>query len=166
MTHLVTVPEEQVGLRSQFTMFRRIASFPVAVCFALIVLTVLTVGHRFNDLDLWWHLKIGEQIWATHSIPRFDTFSFTTNHHLRTPHEWLAEWLLFGVYHFAGYSGLMAWMCVVGSAIVVSSYVLAWVYSGNAKTAFLPAMAAWFSPPASFLCARSYWDSCFFPLNS
>ena len=150
MTQAAVLPEEQPLLPCRVTLFGRIATFPIAVSFALVVLTVLTVSRRFNDLDLWWHLKIGQQIWATHSIPRFDTFSYTTNHHLRTPHEWLSEWFLFGVYHFFGYTGLMAWMCVVGSGIVVSSYLLAWLYSGNAKTAFVPAMITWFFATSVF----------------
>ena len=148
--HTVSVADEPASAPVQLRLIRRIASFPVVLSLALVLLTVLTVRHRFNDLDLWWHLKLGEQIWTTHSIPRFDTLSYTTNHHLRTPPEWLAEWLLFAIYHFLGYSGLMLWMCVVGSGIVLSSYILAWVYSGNAKTAFLPAMVVWFFATSVF----------------
>src|SRR6185295_4079814 len=38
-------------------------SFPVMLSLALVVLSVLTVRTRFNDPDLWWHLKIGATIW-------------------------------------------------------------------------------------------------------
>ena len=35
----------------------------------LIALAVLTVRARFNDSDMWWHLKTGEIIATTHTIP-------------------------------------------------------------------------------------------------
>ena len=38
-------------------------------------------GSRFDDPDMWWHLKTGEIIWTTHHIPTTDIFSYTTNHH-------------------------------------------------------------------------------------
>jgi len=48
----------------------------VMLSVALAVLTVLTVRNRFDDPDLWWHLKIGQIIWNAHSIPNADAFSF------------------------------------------------------------------------------------------
>ena len=60
---------------------RRICSFPVMLCGLLAVLSVLTVRDRFNDPDMWWHLKTGEVIWTTHTIPTTDLFSYTTHHH-------------------------------------------------------------------------------------
>ena len=40
----------------------RVFSFPTFLALALIVLAVLTVRSRFNDPDLWWHLKNGQTI--------------------------------------------------------------------------------------------------------
>ncbi|HJY05956.1 MAG TPA: hypothetical protein VJ323_06540, partial [Bryobacteraceae bacterium] len=60
---------------------RKIFSFPVMLAGMLVVLAVLTVRSRFNDPDMWWHLKTGEIIWNTHRIPTVDLFSYTTNHH-------------------------------------------------------------------------------------
>src|SRR5215212_3075164 len=79
---------------------RRLFSFPVMIAGLLVVLTVLTVRGRFNDPDLWWHLKVGEIIWNTHAIPTADFFSFTTNNHPWIAHEWLAELAIFGAYKF------------------------------------------------------------------
>ena len=122
---------------------RNIFSFPVVLAAMLAVLTVLTVRGRFNDPDMWWHLKTGEIIWNTHSIPRVDLFSFTTNHHPYVPHEWLSQLAIYAAYHFGGYTGLMLWLCVVASLIVIGGYVLCWIYSGNAKVAFAGALGIW-----------------------
>src|SRR3989442_3061953 len=99
-------------------------SFPVMLAVALIVLTVLTVRSRLNDPDLWWHLKTGEIIWTTHSIPRTDLFSFTTNNHAWTAHEWLSQVSIYGAWKLGGYTGLMIWLCVFPSALFIAGYVL------------------------------------------
>jgi hypothetical protein len=110
---------------------------------ALIVLAVLTVRGRFDDPDMWWHLKTGEIIWTTHTIPTTDTFSYTTNHHAYIPHEWLSQVLIYGAYRWGGYPGLMLWLCSFTSVLLIAGYILCSVYSGNAKVAFLGAMTIW-----------------------
>lgn len=112
-------------------------------CF-LAVLAVLTVRARFDDPDMWWHLKTGEVIWSTHSIPTTDLFSYTTNHHALIPQEWLPEALIYASYRLGGYSGMMLWLCLFGAALLIAGYVLCSIYSGNAKVAFLGAMIVWF----------------------
>ena len=62
------------------------------------VLAVLTVRSRFDDPDMWWHLKTGEIVWKTHTIPVADVFSYTTAHHALVPHEWLSQLLIYGAY--------------------------------------------------------------------
>jgi hypothetical protein len=119
-------------------------SFPGTLTVALIVLTVLTVRSRLNDPDLWWHLKTGEIIWNTHSIPQTDLFSFTTNNHAYTPHEWLSQVTIYGAWKLGGYTGLMVWLCVFASLILIAVYALASSYSGNVKVALLGALTAWF----------------------
>ncbi len=109
----------------------------------LLPLAVLTVRGRFNDPDLWWHLKTGEVIWTTHTIPATDLFSWTTNHHAWIPHEWLAQMSLYGMYHWDGYTALMLWFCVVTAFLILSGYALCSLYSGDAKTAFLGALVVW-----------------------
>lgn len=109
----------------------------------LAVLAVLTVRGRFNDPDMWWHLKTGEIIWNTHAIPRVDLFSYTTNHHAWTAHEWLSQLTIYGAYHFGGYTGLMLWLCVFASAFLIAQYGLCSLYSGNAKVAFVGGLVAW-----------------------
>lgn len=123
---------------------RAVFSFPVAVSSLLMTLGVLTVRARFDDPDLWWHLKTGQIIWTTHTIPTTDIFSYTTNHHVWVPHEWLSQVLIYGAYRFGGYSGLMLWLCFFTAAILVAGYALCCFSSGNAKVSFVGAMTIWF----------------------
>src|SRR5215467_15425176 len=104
---------------SRSSILRLAFSFPVTLAAALIVLTVLTVRDRFNDPDLWWHLKTGEIIWNTHSIPQTDVFSFTTNQHAWTAHEWLSQVAIYAAWRLWDYQGLMLWLCVSGSLLII-----------------------------------------------
>ncbi|MFH1428385.1 MAG: hypothetical protein ABIH39_01455 [Candidatus Margulisiibacteriota bacterium] len=67
--------------------------------------------------DIWWHLKTGELIWHTNTIPRFDVFSFTNFGTEWVAHEWLSEWIFYGCYKLAGLSGLILWRSLM--ALVV-----------------------------------------------
>ncbi len=122
---------------------RRLFSFPVMLAGMLVVLAVLTVRGRFNDPDMWWHLKTGEIIWNTHTIPTVDLFSYTTNHYAWTAHEWLSQLTIYAAYHFGGYTGMMLWLCLFASAFLIAQYVLCSLYSGNAKVALLGGLVAW-----------------------
>ncbi|HTW45117.1 MAG TPA: hypothetical protein VMD58_06185 [Acidobacteriaceae bacterium] len=123
---------------------RRILSFPVAIAGALSVLAVLTVRDRFDDPDMWWHLRTGQVIWNGHHIPTTDLFSYTTHHHAWVPHEWLSQVLIYGAYRLGGYTGLMVWLCVFASALAIAGYLLCSQYSGNAKVGFLGGALVWF----------------------
>jgi hypothetical protein len=108
----------------------------------LAMLAVATVRTRFDDPDMWWHLKNGEVTWTNHSVLTTDLFAYT-NHHAMIPHEWLSELLIYGAYRLGGYSGLMLWLCFFTSAMLVAGYALCWLYSGNAKVAFVGGITIW-----------------------
>ena len=71
----------------------------------LAAIAVLSVSTRFNDPDLWFHLRLGQIVWSTHSIPSTDTLSFSAYGHPWTAHEWLAQWSIYGAYHLGGNTG-------------------------------------------------------------
>jgi hypothetical protein len=119
-------------------------SFPSMLSVSFCLLMLLTVRGRFDDPDMWWHLKVGEIIWNSHSIPRTDQFSYTTNQHSWLPHEWLSQLAMYAAYRAGGYTGL--WCCLFGLAalLVVSVYWLCSLYSGNSKLSMLGGLVAWF----------------------
>jgi len=129
---------------------RGIFSFPAVLAAGLAVLCVLTARGRLADPDLWWHLKMGEVIWKNRAIPRTDLFSYTTNHHAIVPHEWLAQVTIYAAWALGGYTGLMVWLCVATSLLVIAAYALAAVYSGNAKVALLGGLVTWFFATTGF----------------
>src|ERR1041384_5589068 len=68
-----------------------------------------------TDPDFWWHLKTGEHIVAVKSIPRTDIFSTLRFGSEWVTHEWLSEVLMYVVFRFLGYGGL-----IVGFAAVIT----------------------------------------------
>ena len=107
----------------------------------LSVLAVLTVRSRFDDPDMWWHLRMGQVIFTSHTVPATDIFSFTTNHHSWIPHEWLSQLTIFLAFRAGGLSGMMLWLCLFTSALYIAGYVFCGLYSGNFKVAFLGSLA-------------------------
>jgi hypothetical protein len=110
----------------------------------LIALAVLTARSRFNDPDLWWHLRTGQIIWTNRAVPRTDLLSFTTGQHAWVPQEWLSQLSMYAAWRAGDYSGLMLWFCIATAALLVIQYVSCSLYSGNAKVAFLGALVTWF----------------------
>ena len=125
-------------------LIRGLLSFRVMLALGLAVITVLTVSNRFNDPDLWWHLKLGQIVWNTHSIPSTDMLSYTAYGHAYTAHEWLAQLSIYGAYRLCGYTGLMLWLAVLASVLFILVYVLCYLSTQNALVAFLGGVCAWF----------------------
>jgi hypothetical protein len=133
---------ERIIPAARIPILRRIFSFPVMLSSLLVMLAVVTVRLRFDDPDMWWHLKNGEVTWTSRTVLTTDLFAYT-NHHALIPHEWLSELFLYGAYRWGGYSGLMLWLCFFTAALLIAGYALCSLYSGNSKVALLGALAIW-----------------------
>jgi hypothetical protein len=139
-THLTA---DRIDVARDIRFSQRIFSFPVMLSALLAMLATLTVRGRFDDPDLWWHLKTGEVIWKTRAIPTTELFSYTANHHAWTDHEWLSQLMIYAFYRLGGYSGLMLWLCLFTAALLIGGYAVCSLYSGNAKVALVGALTIW-----------------------
>jgi hypothetical protein len=69
------------------------------------------------DADIGWHIRTGEQILATHSLPRTDPFSSTMQGQPWFAWEWLYD-ILLGILHQAcGLDGVV-WLCALLVALI------------------------------------------------
>ena len=72
------------------------------------MLFVLAVRQSVSiDPDLWWHLKAGQQIIDTRSIPHTDDYSFTKQGSEWVAHEWLSEVIMQAIYRVGGLTSLV-----------------------------------------------------------
>jgi len=70
------------------------------------------------DADIGWHIRNGEQILATHSLPRTDPFSSTMQGQPWFAWEWLYD-ILLGILHQAcGLNGVV-WLCALLAAAIL-----------------------------------------------
>ncbi|QNI32877.1 hypothetical protein H7849_02450 [Alloacidobacterium dinghuense] len=134
---------EQTTVATHVGALQRVFSFPVMLASLLVLLATITVRARFDDPDMWWHLKTGEVIWNSHTIPTTDLFSYTARHQAFMPQEWLSQVLIYGAYRAGGYAGLMLWLCIFTSAVLIAGYALCSLYSGNVKVGWAGALVIW-----------------------
>jgi hypothetical protein len=91
------------------------------VCVLVVVLGLLVLGSRgITDPDFWWHLRNGQLIVQTHSLVRTDPYSFTRFGDRWINHEWLSDVLIFTIYRFSGFTGLI----FTFAAIITATFLL------------------------------------------
>jgi hypothetical protein len=96
--------------------FRNI--FPLV--FFLMIFALAVRQSAFIDPDLWWHLQAGQDIVTARAIPQVDIYSFTKAGSEWVTHEWLSEVLIYGIFRFAGWAGLL----VVFSGLITAAFYL------------------------------------------
>jgi hypothetical protein len=75
-----------------------------------------------QDPDFWWHLRTGQYIVQTHSVPRHDPFSYTRAGQPWITHEWLSEAIFYLLYRSAGWAGLSVFFGIIIAASFVITY--------------------------------------------
>jgi hypothetical protein len=112
-------------------------SFP-AMLGTFIVGAAFYCGRAFVvDPDLWWHIKTGQLVLATHQWPVTDPYSFTAAGQPWIAFEWLGDTLLAAVSRVGGVRGLDLLLISLGSAVLLALYLLGTIRSGNSKAGFL-----------------------------
>ena len=132
------------------SLLERIFSFP-ALLGTLLFGTVAAIAHSmFVDPDVWWHIKQGQWILATHHVPTEDLYSLTLTGRPWTAYEWLGDVLLAAMYNLGGLRGLELLLLLLGGAILIGIYTLAAMRAGNSKAAFVATAAAFVLATISF----------------
>jgi hypothetical protein len=86
--------------------------------FMLLIFTAAT--QPITDPDFWWHLRTGQYIVETRSIPHTDIFSSLHFGKEWITHEWLSEVVMYSIFHRLGYGGLI----VLFSILITSAFFL------------------------------------------
>ena len=116
-------------------------SFPVMLG-TFLVGAAFYCGRAFIvDPDLWWHIKTGQTILATHHWPTTDPYSFTVHGAPWMAYEWGGEVLIGWASRIGGVRGLDFLLIGMSAAVMIALYVLGTVRSGKSKAGFLAALA-------------------------
>ena len=142
MSATVAIRPRRMG--ETHVLVRTLLGTPVVLAGLLACLTFCFCALHFSDPDTWWHLKVGQEVWNTQTVPMADHWSFTVYGQAWLPHEWLSELFLYATWHYFGYAGLQLWLCLGASGIVVLTYLLCYRYCGDANVAMLGGFLAFF----------------------
>jgi hypothetical protein len=86
--------------------------------FVFMALIFILAVQPITDPDFWWHLKTGQYIFETRSIPHTDIFSSLRFGSEWITHEWLSEVFMYSVFRKLGYGGLI----VVFSGVIIAAF--------------------------------------------
>jgi hypothetical protein len=104
----------------------------------------LTAGFGFllklRLIDFWWHLKAGEIIVTTRSIPKTDLFSFTAGGHPFVLQNWLVEVIYYATYRAGGLALIVALNAVLLVAALLPVYHLCRRATDNIKLSVMSAL--------------------------
>jgi hypothetical protein len=126
-----------LGMRSKIVRAVQWAfSFPVMLATFLVAGVFVSARDFQVDPDLWWHVKVGESILATHRFPTTDPYSFTVHGQPWLAYEWLGEVVLAAAQRFAGIQGLEILLIALGSAVMLAIYAFATIRAKNSKAGF------------------------------
>jgi hypothetical protein len=90
-----------------------------------------------GDAGIGWHIRNGEQILHTHTIPRIDSFSFAMSGHTWYAWEWLYDLLIAGIHSGLGLNGVVFFT----ASVIASTFALS-LKIGLKRGAGLPLMMA------------------------
>jgi hypothetical protein len=79
--------------------------------------TLFAASLTVADPDLWWHLRVGADIWDQRRVPRDDPYSFLSGERPWVNHEWLAEAMMAAAWRLGGESGLVLLKIAVAWAL-------------------------------------------------
>ncbi len=84
--------------------------------FVFMLVIFMLAARPIADPDFWWHLRTGQYMWETQTIPHTDIFSSVFYGREWVAHEWLSETLMYGLFRTGGYGGLVVCFALLISA--------------------------------------------------
>jgi hypothetical protein len=88
--------------------------------FVFFTMIFVAAARPITDPDFWWHLRTGQYLIETRTIPHTDIFSSLHFGHEWVPHEWLSEVFIYSIYRGLGYVGLI----IAFSLLITISFVI------------------------------------------
>jgi hypothetical protein len=93
--------------------------FFILLILGLFVMTLYPIV----DPDFWWHVRTGQLIAQTQSIPHTDPYSFTNMGRPWITHEWLSEVVLFWLFQLGSYGLLIFTFSLIITGAFLFSYL-------------------------------------------
>jgi len=138
-THMATPSPALTSSGPAFTwlqLLKWIFSFPAMLGTFFIGRLAYELREFRVDPDLWWHIKIGQDIARTLHWPTNDPYSFTVRGTPWMAYEWLGDVMIGFVARF-GLQALALMLIVLASLITIALYYYASLCAKNSKAGFV-----------------------------
>ena len=116
-----------------------ILSFPAMLGTFFVGRLAYELRNFLVDPDLWWHIKLGQDIVRTHHWPTTDPYSFTVHGTPWIAYEWLGDVVIGFVAKF-GLQALAAFLMAFAGIIAIALYYYASLCARNSKAGFVSAV--------------------------
>lgn len=116
---------------------KNLISFPALLAILLAGAMFVPLRTFWIDPDVWWHLKVGDTILATHQWPTTDPYSYTVFGTHWIAYQWLGEVIIALFANAWGLRGLLALDVILAAAILFALYFLVTLRCRNSKAAFV-----------------------------
>jgi hypothetical protein len=139
-TKHVSTPNQEVASSSARLLeaLKWAVSFPAMLGMFLIGRIFYEARNFVVDPDVWWHIKVGQDILRSHHWPTTDPYSFTVLGSPWIAYEWLGDVAIGFVAKF-GLQALDALLILLGGAIATGLYYYASLCAKNSKAGFASA---------------------------
>ena len=120
---------------------QKIFSFPAMLAVFLVGRVFYEARNFAVDPDLWWHVRLGQDILASSHWPTVDPYSWTIAGTPWLAYEWLGDVVIGLVAKLGGIVGLALLLFVASSAVMLALYAYTTRRSGSAKAGFIVSLA-------------------------
>ena len=104
-----------LGLDSAVSRSRWVLRFPWLALAALVAAASL---QKIRSYDYWWHLRTGQLIAETGSVPKVDPYTFTAEGARWIDVHWLFQFLLHKLFELGGHDGVLLTKLALVSALI------------------------------------------------
>jgi len=116
------------------------------VAFLVLLISGISLfAHTIIDTDIWWHLRTGQYILDTGSIPGYDMYSYTAGGNRWIDTHWLFQVVVYGTHSMLGAYGLSLLFILVYSSV----FLLLWLSCPPEKNDFAALLLFWLGLVAS-----------------
>lgn len=110
-------------------MFKKLTKLETVVEIALFIVIGFSVIRPIQNFDFWFHIKYGQYIWQTHTLPFIDVFSHTAFGQPAVPYEWLFQLSIYLIFKLTGAIGVQAF-------VVICALLYAFIFRQILKSIF------------------------------
>jgi hypothetical protein len=124
------------ALQTVSAALQMIFSFPAMLGVVLVGRVFYEARNFAVDPDLWWHVRVGQDILASHHWATVDPYSYTVAGNPWMAYEWLGDVIIGTAAQLGGIAGLALLLFLSASSVMLTLYAYTTRRAGGCKAGF------------------------------